>query len=53
VAYTMLRRRGHDPSLRIGVRRGGSELEAHAWIECSGAVVFGEVPEITGYAALR
>src|SRR5688572_26476105 len=53
VAYTMLRRRGHDPSLRIGVRRGGSELEAHAWIECGGAVVFGEVPEITGYAALR
>jgi altronate dehydratase len=35
------------------VRRGGSEVEAHAWIECGGAVVFGEVPEITGYAALR
>ena len=53
VAYTMLRRRGHEPRLQIGVRRGGSVLEAHAWIECSGAVVFGEVPEMTGYAVLR
>ena len=53
VAYTMLRRRGHQPRLRIGVRRGGSVLEAHAWVECSGTVVFGEVPEMTGYAVLR
>ena len=53
VAYTMLRRRGHEPRLRIGVRRGGVAIEAHAWIECSGAVVFGKVPDITGYAVLR
>jgi hypothetical protein len=53
VAYAMLRRRGYEPCLRIGVRRGGSKLEAHAWIECSGAVVFGEVPEMTGYAVLH
>jgi Transglutaminase-like superfamily len=53
VAYTMLRRRGHEPHLRLGVRRGGSALEAHAWIECGGAVVFGEVAEMTGYAVLR
>ena len=52
VAYTMLRRRGHDPRLRIGVRRGHSVLEAHAWVECNGTVVMGDVPEMTGYAVL-
>jgi hypothetical protein len=52
VAYTMLRRHGHDPRLRIGVRHGDSSLEAHAWVECDGAVVIGELPEMTGYAML-
>ncbi len=52
VAYAMLRRHGHDPRLRIGVRRGESVLEAHAWVECDGAVVMGELPEMTGYAML-
>ena len=52
VAYTMLRRHGHDPRLRIGVRHGDSALDAHAWVECDGAVVMGELPEMTGYAML-
>ena len=52
VAYTMLRRHGHDPRLRIGVRRGDSALDAHAWVECDGTVVMGELPEMTGYAML-
>ena len=52
VAYTMLRRHGHDPRIRIGVRHGDSTLEAHAWVECDGAVVIGELPEMTGYAML-
>jgi len=52
VAYTMLRRHGHDPQLRIGVRQGESVLEAHAWVECDGTVVMGELPEMTGYAML-
>ena len=52
VAYTMLRRRGFEPRLRIGVRRGESVLEAHAWVECDGTVVMGELPEMTGYAVL-
>ncbi len=51
--YTMLRRRGHEPLLRIGVRQGDrSLLEAHAWVECDGHVVMGEVPQIDGYAIL-
>jgi hypothetical protein len=52
VAYTMLRRHGHHPRLRIGVKRGESVLEAHAWVECNGTVVMGELPEMTGYAML-
>ena len=51
--YTMLRRRGHEPLLRIGVRqRDYSLLDAHAWVECDGQVVMGEVPRITDYAIL-
>jgi hypothetical protein len=52
-AYTMLRRRGHEPLLRIGVRQSDhSLLEAHAWVECDGRIVMGEVPRIAGYAIL-
>lgn len=51
--YTMLRRRGHEPLLRIGVRQSDrSLLEAHAWVECGGHIVMGEVPELAGYAIL-
>lgn len=51
--YTMLRRRGHEPLLRIGVRQSDhSLLEAHAWVECDGHIVMGEVPQIDGYAIL-
>lgn len=53
VAHTMLRRRGHDALLRIGVRRDGDAcFEAHAWVECNGTVVIGELPEIAAYAVL-
>src|SRR5687767_1579062 len=51
--YTMLRRRGYEPVLRIGVRQSDhSLLEAHAWVECDGDIVMGEVPRIAGYAIL-
>jgi hypothetical protein len=50
---TMLRRRGYQPLLRIGVRQGvHSLLDAHAWVECDGQVVMGEVPRLTDYAIL-
>lgn len=52
-ADTMLRRRGYHPLLRIGVRQGDhSLLDAHAWVECDGQVVMGEVPQIADYAIL-
>jgi hypothetical protein len=53
VAYTMLNRRRHAARLHIGVRHGEARvLEAHAWVECDGAVVIGDVPELARYARL-
>jgi Transglutaminase-like superfamily len=36
VTYWLLRRRGVDCDLRIGVRKESNQIEAHAWIECLG-----------------
>jgi hypothetical protein len=42
VVETLLARRGHRPSIQIGVRRAeGGALEAHAWVEVDGHVVAG------------
>jgi hypothetical protein len=32
LVYTLLRRRGLDPELQIGVRKDGAGFEAHAWV---------------------
>ena len=32
----LLARHGCSPSLRLGVRKQGEALEAHAWVECDG-----------------
>jgi len=37
--WWMLRRRGFDGHLRMGVRKGDAAFEAHAWVEYAGAVV--------------
>ena len=53
VAYTMLAPPWPRPALAN--RRAGaaiSALDAHAWVECDGTVVMGELPEMTGYAML-
>jgi Transglutaminase-like superfamily len=49
----MLRRRGHEPALRIGVRRRAAmSIDAHAWVECSGTVVIGTTRDLREYAVL-
>ena len=57
VAHAMLRRRGYAPVLHIGVRAptGGAPLplDAHAWVECEGRVVAGDVDGLGEYAPLR
>ena len=35
----MLRKRGIDAELKIGVQKQGPELEAHAWLEIDGRPV--------------
>jgi hypothetical protein len=53
VMYTLLRRHGHSPALRIGVRRADSSpLQAHAWVECDGDVVIGAVDSLADHAVL-
>jgi hypothetical protein len=39
VLWWLLRRRGIDADLRIGVRKDAGRLEAHAWVELRGAVL--------------
>lgn len=34
--YGILRRRGLDPEIRLGVSRGDERLHAHAWVELAG-----------------
>jgi hypothetical protein len=42
VLLWMFRRRGLPAGFRIGVRKIDGELEAHAWIERQGSVLFDE-----------
>lgn len=35
----MLRRRGMNPSLRVGARKDSEIFEAHAWVELNGTVI--------------
>jgi hypothetical protein len=51
-ADTLLRRRGYHPDLHIGVRTA-VPLEAHAWVECEGRIVAGDVPDLAAYGRLH
>jgi hypothetical protein len=54
-ADAMLRRRGLTSELRIGVRvRAGRDrpFEAHAWVECGGAVAIGAIENLSDFKAL-
>lgn len=37
--WWLLRRRGLEAELRIGVRKGSEHMEAHAWVEYAGEVL--------------
>jgi hypothetical protein len=55
-ADAILRRRGFVSQLRFGVQlhRNNSfrSLEAHAWVECEGAIVVGDIKELADYLVL-
>ena len=54
-ADVMLGRRGCSPSVRFGVRKtrgDGGAPETHAWVECGGTIVTGELPMMDDYTPL-
>jgi hypothetical protein len=53
VAHTLLRRRGHDASVRFGAALAPDRrLEAHAWVEREGRVILG-ASEAARFTPLR
>lgn len=55
-ADVMLCRRGYSPSVRLGIRKTRSDIgapETHAWVECGGTIVTGELPMMDDYQLLR
>ena len=50
VIHTLLRRRGLRPELKLGVRKHGEQLDAHAWVELDGRALSQQQP---GYAVLN
>jgi hypothetical protein len=52
-AQVLLARRGRAVELRIGVAKGDSgRLEAHAWLESQGAVIFGDQAGLSRFTQL-
>lgn len=52
-AQTLLARSGHPAHLRIGVARGeGGLLQGHAWVECQGVIVLGQLPDLGRFTAM-
>lgn len=52
VAQAVLKRYGYEAVLRIGAGRGADgAFVAHAWVECDGQVMIGDLPALNGYAA--
>jgi hypothetical protein len=60
VVHALLRRRGYEPELCLGVRRHADDvgpdstltMDAHAWVECDGRVVVGAIDDLNDYAVL-
>jgi hypothetical protein len=53
VSYTghlLLHRHGHDSRVQVGVARDAEgKVEAHAWVECEGRVLIGELPDLSRF----
>ena len=52
VGLRTLRRHGYDARLRFGVRKVGSELEAHAWLENEDGLCLDGAAKAGGYVPL-
>ena len=55
-ADVMLCRHGYSPIVRLGIRKTDGRramLEAHAWVECGGKIVTGELSMLDDYQLLH
>lgn len=52
-ARWLLARDGHASVLRLGVRRAGTGIEAHAWLELDGRVVLGGSDSVALYRSFE
>jgi hypothetical protein len=53
-AQILLNRQGYLPKLCIGVSKGqNGKLQAHAWIECQGQVVIGNLSNLSDFVPLE
>ena len=48
-----MERQGYQPQLRIGVRKEGKELKAHAWVEFGGQVINDDPKHLLDFASLE
>ena len=48
-----MERKGYQPQLRIGVRKEGKELKAHAWVEFGGQVINDDPKRLLDFASLE
>jgi hypothetical protein len=48
----LLAQAGHPSALRIGVQRDAGKFKAHAWVECGGRIVIGDVPGLDEFTVL-
>lgn len=53
VTQVLIRRRGYEPELKIGVAKAEDHsLEAHAWVELQGQVIMGLVNDLSRFTPM-
>jgi hypothetical protein len=51
-AQILLARQGHQAEMKIGVRKEGASLDAHAWLELGGAPLFESAAHLNRFTCL-
>lgn len=49
----VLKRFGQDSDIRLGVAKTDVSIDAHAWVEIDGHIIFGELPNNARFSLLR
>ena len=52
-AHLVLHRHGHGSLIHVGVARDAhGKVEAHAWVECDGRILVGDLPDLARFTVL-